>query len=100
MNYCLMKSEPSTWSRDDQITKGEAGEGCETYHPDPTDASGRFSMVTMKAVKPMARTVMLAEMKGGERLADMAPVRQARLSVTPVSAAQWDIVMELGKTSI
>tara|TARA_B100000989_G_scaffold235003_1_gene181799 strand:- start:97 stop:270 length:174 start_codon:yes stop_codon:yes gene_type:complete len=57
-------------------------------------------MVTMKAVKPMARTVMLAEMKGGERLADMAPVRQARLSVTPVSAAQWDIVMELGKTSI
>ena len=57
-------------------------------------------MVTMKAVKPMARTIMLAEMKGGERLADMALVRQARLSVTPVSAAQWDIVMELSETSL
>ena len=71
-----------------------------TYHPDPTDASGRFGMVTVKAVKPMARPVTLAEIKGDERLADMALVRQARLSVSPVSAAQWDIVMELGETSL
>ena len=48
----------------------------------------------------MARPVTLAEIKGDQRLADMALVRQARLSVTPVSAAQWDIVMELGKTSL
>ena len=57
-------------------------------------------MVTVKAVKPMARPVTLAEINGDERLADMALVRQARLSVTPVSAAQWDIVMEIGKTSL
>ena len=75
-------------------------EVCETYHPDPTDASGRFGMVTVKAVKPMAQPVTLAEIKGDQRLADMALVRQARLSVTPVSAAQWDIVMELGETSL
>ena len=94
MNYWLMKSEPSTWSWDDQLARGEDGEGwdgvrnhqasnnmkameigdlaffyhsvnekqivgivevCETYHPDPTDASGRFGMVTVKAVKPMVR---------------------------------------------
>ena len=57
-------------------------------------------MVTVKAVKPMARPVTLANIKGDERLADMALVRQARLSVTPVSAAQWDIVMELSETSL
>ena len=57
-------------------------------------------MVTVKAVKPMARPVTLAEIKGAARLADMALVRQARLSVTPVSTAQWDIVMELGETSL
>ena len=139
MNYWLMKSEPSTWSWNDQLARGKGGEGwdgvrnhqasnnmkameigdlaffyhsvnekqivgivevCETYHPDPTDSSGRFGMVTVKAVKPMARPVTLAEIKGDERLADMALVRQARLLVTPVSAAQWDIVMELGKTSL
>ena len=57
-------------------------------------------MVTVKAVKPMMRPVTLAEIKGDDLLADMRLVRQARLSVTPVSAAQWDIVMELGETSL
>ena len=134
-----MKSQPSTWSWNDQLARCEDGEGwdgvcnhqasnnmkameigslaffyhsvnekqivgvvevCESYHSDPTDVSGRFGMVTVKAVKPMARPVTLAEIKGDERLADMALVRQARLSVTPVSAVQWDIVMELGKTSL
>ena len=57
-------------------------------------------MVTVKAVKPMTRPVTLAEIKGDDRLADMRLVRQARLSVTPDSAAQWDIVMELGETSL
>ena len=54
----------------------------------------------MKAFKPMVRPVTLAEIKGDERLADIALVRQVRLSVTPISAAQWDIVMQLGETSL
>lgn len=75
-------------------------EVCETYHPDPTDASGRFGMVTVKAVKSMKRPVTLAEIKADERLAEMALVRQSRLSVTPVSAEQWDILMEMGETHL
>jgi len=70
------------------------------YHPDPTDASGRFGMVTVKAVKSMKRPVTLAEIKADERLAEMALVRQSRLSVTPVSAEQWDILMEMGETRL
>ncbi len=139
MNFWLMKSEPSSWSWQDQIDRGDLGEGWDgvrnhqasnnmkamqigdlaffyhsvnekqivgiveviaLYHPDPTDASGRFGMVTVKAVKSMAKPVTLADIKGDERLQDMALVRQARLSVTPVSKDQWDIIMAKGETSL
>ena len=69
------------------------------YHPDPTDASGRFGMVNIRALKPMVVPVTLAQIKSDDRLAEMALVRQSRLSVTPVSAEQWAIIMEMGKTS-
>ena len=139
MKYWLMKSEPSTWSWDDQVARGDLGEGWDgvrnhqasnnmkameigdlaffyhsvnekrivgiveviaLYHPDPTDASGRFGMVTVKAVKPMTRPVTLAEIKADARLADMALVRQARLSVVPVSADQWAALMAMGETAL
>lgn len=139
MNFWLMKSEPSSWSWQDQIDRGDLGEGWDgvrnhqasnnmkamqlgdlaffyhsvnekqivgiveviaLYHPDPTDVSGRFGMVTVKAVKSMSKPVTLADIKGDERLQDMALVRQARLSVTPVSKDQWDIIMAKGETSL
>ena len=71
---------------------------CALYHPDPTDESGRFGMVDVKAVKSMARPVSLAAIKADERLAEMALVRQPRLSVVPVTAAQWAVIMEMGDT--
>ena len=72
----------------------------ELYHPDPTDASARFGMVTVKAVKSMSRPVTLAEIRADERLAEMALVRQSRLSVTPVTAAHWKILMAMGETTL
>ena len=74
-------------------------EVCALYHPDPTDASGRFGMVTVKAVKSLHMPVTLADIKADERLQDMALVRQSRLSVTPVSAAHWDIIMDKAQTT-
>ncbi len=59
------------------------------FHPDPTDESGRFGMVTVKAVKPVPEPVTLAQIKAEPDLQDMALVRQSRLSVTPVSDDQW-----------
>ena len=70
------------------------------YHPDPTDASGRVGMVTIRAGKPMAVPVTLAQIKSDDRLAEMALVRQSRLPVTPGSAEQWVIIIEMGKTSL
>lgn len=69
-----------------------------TYYPDPTDASGRFGMVDVKAVRPFARPVRLAEIKADPRLENLALVRQSRLSVMPVSAAEWRAICALGKT--
>jgi predicted RNA-binding protein with PUA-like domain len=57
-------------------------------------------MVTIKAVKPLNTPVTLADIKADERLQEMALVRQSRLSVTPVSAEHWAIIMQKGNTAI
>ena len=139
MAYWLFKSEPNTWSWDQQVQKGDQGEGWDgvrnyqaannmkamsigdlgffyhsvkekrivgivdviaPYHPDPTDASGRFGMVTIRAITPMVQPVTLAEIKAEESLADLALVRQARLSVVPVSSAEWNYILTMGQTAI
>ena len=139
MAYWLFKSEPSTWSWQDQLNKGDEGEGwdgvrnyqasnnmkamevgdlgffyhsvnekqivgivdvIETYHPDPTDASGRFGMVTVRAVKTVTKAVTLAEMKAEPALQDFALIRQTRLSVVPVTPAQWERIMTMADTSL
>ena len=139
MAYWLFKSEPNTWSWQNQLDKGDAGEGwdgvrnyqasnnmkameigdlgffyhsvnekqivgivdvIERYHPDPTDASGRFGMVTVRAVKTVTRPVTLAEMKAEPALEDFALIRQSRLSVVPVNEAQWHLIMQMAETAL
>jgi predicted RNA-binding protein with PUA-like domain len=68
------------------------------YYPDPTDPSGRFGMVDVKAVKPMSQPVTLADIKADERLAEMPLIRQSRLSVMPVAPEQWRLICEKGGT--
>ena len=69
---------------------------CKSYRPDPTDATGKFGMVDIRAVRPLPRPVTLEEVKNDKRLAKMALVTQSRLSVQPVTDAEWAIVCELG----
>ncbi len=59
------------------------------HYPDPTDSSGRFGMVDVKAVVPVGQPVSLKQIKEDPALQDMALVRQSRLSVSPVSPAEW-----------
>ena len=135
MAHWLMKSEPGTWSWQQQVkagAKGEAwsgvrnhqaklnlmkmkkgeraffyhsGEGKEIvgivevikpYYPDPSDASGKFGMVDVKAVKPLPTPVTLEAVKGEKRLAKMALVANSRLSVQPVTDEEWALVCEMG----
>lgn len=62
---------------------------------DPTDPKGRFPAVMVGPKTPMPRPVTLAEMKAEPRLACMAMFRQFRLSVVPITDAEWDVVMEM-----
>ena len=68
------------------------------YYPDPSDASGRFGMVDVKAVKPVKRPVSLSEIKAEPRLSTLSLVSQSRLSVVPVNQAEWRLICERGET--
>lgn len=68
------------------------------YYPDHTDASGRFGMVDVKAVKLMKTPVTLQQIKADPRFANLALIRQSRLSVMPVTDAEWAALCELGET--
>lgn len=65
------------------------------YYPDPSDPSGRFGMVDVKPVRPVARPVTLREIKAEPRLANLALVRQSRLSVVPVNDAEWRLLCKM-----
>jgi len=52
--------------------------------------------VDVKAVAELPNPVTLAAIKAEPRLADMALVKHSRLSVQPVSAAQWKIICTMG----
>ena len=65
------------------------------HYPDPTDKSGRFGMVDVKPVVPVARPVTLAEIKSHPDLSKMFLVRHSRLSVGPVTAKEWKIICRL-----
>lgn len=68
------------------------------YYPDSTDASGRFGMVDVKAIAPVKRPVLLAEIKEDPKLSHLALIRQSRLSVMPIDAAAWKRICTLANT--
>ncbi|NEV80195.1 EVE domain-containing protein [Rhodopseudomonas sp. BR0C11] len=65
-------------------------------YPDPTDASGKFVCVDIKAEKPLKTPVPLAAIKAEPRLAEMALLKYSRLSVQPVTAEEWKLVCKMG----
>jgi predicted RNA-binding protein with PUA-like domain len=137
MAYWLFKSEPSEWSWDDQVARGDRGEewdGVRNYqarnhmremrvgdlgffyhsqkekavvgiveviaeaHPDSTTDDARWECVDVRAVRPFARPVTLAEIREVPDLSQMALLKNSRLSVQPVTAAEWRRVCALGET--
>lgn len=137
MAYWLFKSEPSTWSWDDQVARGDKGEewdGVRNYqarnhmrsmevgdlgffyhsqkdksvvgiveviadaHPDSTTEDDRWECVDIRAVRPFARHVTLGDIKARSSLAEMALIKNSRLSVQPVTEQEWMTVCEMGET--
>jgi predicted RNA-binding protein with PUA-like domain len=135
MAHWLLKSDPETWSWQDQIKAGKKGtfwdgvrnhsaklnlmamkvgeqaffyhsgdareivgivEITKPYYPDPTDESGQFGMVDVRAIEPLKEPVTLDAIKQDSRLADMQLVRYSRLSVQKVSEAEWRLIRAMG----
>ena len=68
-------------------------------HSDSTTDDERWECVDIKAVKPVKSSVTLEKIKADGRLDDMILVRNSRLSVQPVSDAEWDIICQLAEIS-
>ena len=66
------------------------------YYPDPSDESGRFGIVDVRALKLIPKPVELAAIKAEARLKEMVLVNNSRLSVQPVTDAEWAIVSSMG----
>ena len=135
MAYWLFKSEPSTWSWEQQVAQGEAGtfwngvrnhsakltlnamkrgeqgffyhsnegkavvgivEVIKEYYPDHTDEKGAFGMVDVKAVRALPIPVTLDRIKAEPALSGMSLVTNSRLSVQPVTEAEWTLICRLG----
>ncbi len=65
-------------------------------YSDPTAERGDWVCVDIKAVRPLPKPVTLLDIKADPSFADMALVRQARLSVMPISKPHWDKLCRMG----
>ena len=134
MNYWLIKSEPSTWSWDNQknvkkemwdgvrnyqarnnLMQMKKGDLCFFYHsvnekqimgivevvkehyPDPTDKTGRFVVIDVKAKKKIKRPISLEEIKSIPKLSKIALIKQSRLSVMPLKKIEWDTIIKISE---
>ena len=65
------------------------------HYPDHTDKTGKFGMVDVKAIEPVKTPVTLANIKAEPKLADLALVKQSRLSVVPVGKDEWKLMCKM-----
>ncbi len=135
MAYWLLKSEPDSWSYEDQKKKGAKGDAWTGvrnftarrhlkemkkgdraffYHtgdekavvgivevlreayPDSTAKGEPWVVVDVKTVEALPKPVTLAAIKAEAKLKDMALVKYSRLSVQPVTDAEWKLVCKMG----
>jgi predicted RNA-binding protein with PUA-like domain len=135
MAHWLIKSEPSSWSWEQQVKAGAKGtpwngvrnhaaklnmmkmrKGDEAFfyhsneglaivgvvavikeaYPDPATPGEPWVLVDVKAVKPLPKAVTMQDVKAEPKLANMALVKISRLSVQPVTDAEWKLVGKMG----
>lgn len=75
---------------------GEA-EVIRTAFPDPTATEGDWSCVELKPRKPFRRAVTLDEIKAEPKLREIGLLRQSRLSVMPLTSAEYELITSLGQ---
>ena len=81
----------------DKMIVGIAKVAREAY-PDQTSVEGDWSAVDLAPVRSFERPVTLGKIKSDPLLQDMVLVRHSRLSVMPLTEAQYQHIAELGHT--
>jgi len=66
-------------------------------YPDPGDASGKLYVVDVMPDMKLAQPVTLAAIKSDRAFASFALVRMSRLSVMPVTDAEWTRIIEMSR---
>jgi len=69
-------------------------------YADPKDTSGKFAVVDIAPVKKLKRPVTLKEIKAQPAFKDFPLVRISRLSVMPVSEAEWDRIEKMSTSTL
>ena len=65
------------------------------FYTDPTDKTGKFVVVDVKAKKKLKKGVSLVQIKNNSKLKDIALIKQSRLSVMPISKKEWDEIVNI-----
>ncbi|MFP3384261.1 MULTISPECIES: EVE domain-containing protein [Tritonibacter] len=73
-------------------------EVCTEIHPDSSTEDPRWECVDIKAVRAFTQPVTLEQIKANSALVDMVLVKNSRLSVQPVTDAEWQEICKMGKT--
>ena len=134
INFWLLKSEPSTWSWEDQVKAGidmwdgvrnyqarnnlmkmKKNDLCFFYHSvkekkiigvvevvkehylDPTDKTGKFVAVDVKAKYKIKNPVNLEQIKNNPKLSKIPLIKQSRLSVMPILKKEWDVIIKISE---
>jgi predicted RNA-binding protein with PUA-like domain len=71
-------------------------EVCRESYQDPTTDDERWVAVDLRPVRPLERPVSLAEIKTRPKLSEIALLKQSRLSVVPLTAAEFRTIVKLG----
>ena len=66
------------------------------HYPDPSDITGKFVCVDIKADKPLKTPVTLVAIKAEKTLANMDLLKQSRLSVGSVKSDEWKLICKMG----
>ncbi len=69
-------------------------------YPDPTTDDERWVVIDLKPIKPFKVPVTLEEIKAHKELSEIALIKQARLSVMPITKKEFQILLKMGKTKL
>ena len=97
-NMRLMKIGEQGFFYHSNIGKAAVGivEVCKLIHPDSTADAPAWECVDIRAVKPLPKHVTLDEIKLEPKLSEMVLVKNSRLSVQPVTEAEWKHILKMG----